>query len=293
MKSPALEPAKSITEIWKSSFEFMAEELQIRIHGSDSLPTLVYLPGLHGDWTLIGRFRKALRGQVRFVEITYPRTLTWSLEDYAEGVETELARHGIARGWLLAESFSSQVLWPLLSRKRFHAEGVILAGGFVRHPMIWGVRLAEYFCGAISLGLLTRMLFGYARIARLRNRHSPEARVALDEFLARRTKLDQQAAKHRLHLLAKNNPCEIARSINVPLYAITGLFDPIVPWFRVRRWLKRNCPALREYQVVRHSDHNVLGNAADSAAEHVLRWMKVSTHVAKESSPGKLAVVTE
>jgi len=264
----------------------MVEELQIRVHGTDSLPTLVYLPGLHGDWTLVGRFRNALAGRVRFVEITYPRTLTWSLEDYAAGVEAELARHSITRGWLLAESFSSQVLWPLLARKRFQTEGVVLAGGFVRHPMIWGVRFAEYFCGAISLGLLTRILFGYARIARLRSRNSPVAIAALDEFLARRTRLDQQAAKHRLHLLAKNDPCEIARNVDVPLYAITGLFDPIVPWFSVRSWLKENCPALKEYRIVRRSDHNVLGNAADTAAHHVLGWMNV---IRADSSEGKAA----
>jgi pimeloyl-ACP methyl ester carboxylesterase len=274
----------------------MVEELQVRIHGSDSLPTLVYLPGLHGDWTLIGSFRRALGGRVRFVEITYPRTLTWSLEDYAAGVETELARHGITRGWLLAESFSSQVLWPLVGRRRFQAEGVILAGGFVRHPMIWGVRLAEYFCGAISLGLLTRILFGYARIARLRKRNSPEAKAALDEFLARRTGLDQQAAKHRLHLLAKNDPCDIARNVNVSVYAITGLFDPIVPWVTVRRWLKKNCPALKDYQIIRRSDHNVLGNAARASADYVLGWMNVPG-LAKCSSegkmPGELAVVSK
>jgi pimeloyl-ACP methyl ester carboxylesterase len=275
----------------------MSEELQVRIHGSGSLPTLVYLPGLHGDWTLIGGFRRALAGRVRFVEITYPRTLTWSLEDYASGVEIELARHGITGGWLLAESFSSQVLWPLLSRKRFSTEGVVMAGGFVRHPMIWGVRLAEYFCGAISLGLLTRILFGYAKIARLRNRHSPAAKAALDEFLLRRTALDQQAAKHRLHLLAKNDPCEIARQVNVPLYAITGLFDPIVPWYWVRRWLKKNCAALKEYRIIRHSDHNVLGNAAATAAECVVGWMNHSGQHAKGRSGGKiasdLAIVTE
>jgi len=255
----------------------MSEELQVRVHGADSLPTLVYLPGLHGDWTLVGRFRKALRSRVRFVEITYPRTLTWSLDDYAAGVETELAHLGITSGWLLAESFSSQVLWPLLSRKRFHAEGVILAGGFVRHPIIWAVRLAEYFCGAISLGLLTRILFGYARIARLRQRRSSEARAALDEFLARRTRLDQQAAKHRLHLLTRSDPCEIARNTNVPVYAITGLFDPIVPWPWVRKWLLKNCPALKEYRIVKRSDHNVLGNASETAAAYVIRWMNIST----------------
>ncbi len=275
----------------------MAEELQVRLHGPDSLPTLVYLPGLHGDWTLIGRFRKALAGRVRFAEVTYPRTLTWSLEDYAAGVEAELARHGVTRGWLLGESFSSQVVWPLLARKRFQAEGVILAGGFVRHPINWGVRLAEYFCGAISLGLLTRILFGYARIARFRHRHWPEARAALDEFLARRTGLDQEAAKHRLHLLAQNDPCEIARTVNVPLYAITGLFDPIVPWFWVQRWLKKNCPALREYRIIAGSDHNVLGNASETAAEYVIGWITDSSSKVKGSStarkPGELAVVSE
>lgn len=275
----------------------MAEELQVRVHGSDSLPTLVYLPGLHGDWTLIARFRKALRGRVRFVEITYPRTLTWSLEDYAAGVETNLAQHKVTRGWLLGESFSSQVVWPLLAQKRFEVEGVILAGGFVRHPITWAVRLAEYFCGAISLGLLTRILFGYARIARFRQRNSPEAKAALDEFLARRTRLDQQAAKHRLHLLAQNNPCEIAKAANVPVYAITGLFDPIVPWFWVRRWLKKNCPALREYRIVTRSDHNVLGNASETAAEYVIGWMSGSSSKVKGSptvrKPGELAVVSE
>jgi pimeloyl-ACP methyl ester carboxylesterase len=267
----------------------MSEQLQIRIHGPDSLPTLVYLPGLHGDWTLIGSFRRALGGRVRFVEITYPRTLTWSLDDYAAGVETELARHSITQGWLLAESFSSQVLWSLLARKRFQAEGVVIAGGFVRHPMNWGVRLAEYFCGAISLALLTRILFGYARIARLRSRNSPEVTAALDEFLARRTRLDQQAAKHRLHLLAQNDPCDIARNVNVPVYAITGLFDPIVPWVAVRHWLRKNCSALKEYRIIRHSDHNVLGNASKTAAEYVLKWMNISTLAAKPNSEGKVA----
>src|SRR6266581_2496895 len=139
------------------------EHLQLRIHQGASPATLIYLPGLHGDWTLIGRFRAALRGRLRFVEITYPRTLTWSLEDYAQGVEQALAESGITRGWLLGESFSSAILWTMVKRKRLQIEGVILAGGFVRHPSIWGVRLAERICGAISLTLLTRVLFGYAR----------------------------------------------------------------------------------------------------------------------------------
>jgi pimeloyl-ACP methyl ester carboxylesterase len=256
----------------KSDLTSLCEKLEIRVHGPAGPPALVYLPGLHGDWTLIGGFRKALAGRVRFAEITYPRTLTWSLEDYAAGVEQALAEQGIGGGWLLGESFSSPVVWHLVARKRFAVRGVILAGGFVRHPLPWGVRLAEWLCGRISLALLRRMLLGYARLARLRYRHEPEVLAAVAEFIARRTDLDRQAAKHRLHLLAGSDPGALARQSQVPVYALAGLVDPIVPWFLVWPWLKRNCPALREYRILR-ADHNVLSTASRAAAEQVVRWM--------------------
>src|SRR5690348_11742895 len=94
----------------------MEEKLQLRIHGDESLPTLIYLPGLHGDWTLAGGFLKALNGRVRFVEMTYPRTLVWSLDDYAAAIESALAQNKIQSGWLLGESFGSQPLWALVGR---------------------------------------------------------------------------------------------------------------------------------------------------------------------------------
>ena len=249
----------------------------MRVDGDGSMATLIYLPGLHGDWTLVGSFRRALGGRVRFAEMTYPRTLTWSLEDYACGVEAALAERGLVRGWLLGESFGSQVLWSLVRRGQFQIEGVVLAGGFVRHPMRWGVRLAERLCGGISLGLLTRMLFGYAQVARFRYRHSPEVQASIREFVARRTELDLQAAKHRLHLIGQHDLRSVARQARVPIYALTGLVDPVVPWWWVRPWLRKNCPALRDYRIIWHADHNVLGTAAEAAAEQVVRW--VSEHI--------------
>ena len=250
-----------------------AEKLEMRVYGDAALPTLIYLPGLHGDWTLIGSFRRALGGRVRFVEVTYPRTRTWSLDDYAQGVEAALAEQGIVRGWLLGESFSSQVVWAMVARERFQIEGVILAGGFVRHPMRWGVRLAERMSAGIPLALLTRILFGYAKVARFRFRHAPEVLDSIREFIDRRTELDRQAATHRLHLIAQYDPRPIARQVSLPVYALSGLVDPIVPWFCVRPWLKKNCPNLRQYKVIGSADHNVLATAFRPAAEYVLRWM--------------------
>jgi pimeloyl-ACP methyl ester carboxylesterase len=251
----------------------MEELLQLRIHGDAALPTLIYLPGLHGDWTLIGAFRKAVAGKVRFVEVTYPRTLAWSLDDYAAAMEAALAQNGITGGWLLGESFGSQILWALVQRGKFPAQGVILAGGFARHPMRWMVRLAEKSAGKMPLKLTILIIFGFAKFARLRYRRSPETLANIDEFVRRRTPLDKQAAAHRLHLVAESDPREIASQTALPVFALTGILDPIVPWPPVRRWLKKNCPALRDYKIIRTADHNVLCTGTREAARQILEWM--------------------
>lgn len=251
----------------------MEETLQMRIYGDATLPTLIYLPGLHGDWTLVGGFRDAIAGKVRFVEMTYPRTLTWSLDDYAAAIEAALAQQGVTHGWLLGESFGSQPLWAIVGRKQFQVDGIILAGGFVKHVMRWAVRLAEKIAGRVSLRMITWLIFTYGKIARYRCRKSPEVLGNLDEFIERRTELDLQAAQHRLHLIAENDPCRIAGNTQLPVYAISGSIDPIVPWPFVRRWLRRNCATLRDYKVLRGADHAVLATAPQRAAVQVLQWI--------------------
>lgn len=250
----------------------MEETLQLRIHGDASLPTLIYLPGLHGDWTLVGSFRHALGNKVHFVEVTYPRTLAWSLNDYAAALETALANDGIATGWLLGESFSSQVVWAVMARGRFRAQGVILAGGFVKYPnpALW---FMDKILGRISSRLLVKIIFGYAKVMRFRYRRSPQAASTLDEFVARRTELDRHAAQHRLHLLVGNDPRPVVRQLKLPVFALTGLFDPIVPWPRVRRWLKKNCPGLRDYKVIHRADHNILSTAPEESSKQILKWI--------------------
>ena len=252
----------------------MEEKIELRIYGDASLPALVYLPGLHGDWTLIGGLRAAVAGRVRFVEMTYPRTLTWSLDNYAAAIEEALLQHGISSGWLLGESFGSQPLWAIVARGKFQAQGIILAGGFVRYPNLGFMRLLEKMPGDIITRLFVRVIFGYAKIVWIRYRHSPETLATLNEFIARRTPEDRHAAVHRLHLVVGNDPRETAMKTKVPVYAISGILDPIVPWPQVRHWLRKKCPALRDYKIVR-SDHNVLNTGRAEAVKQILRWMAV------------------
>ena len=219
---------------------------------------------------------------MRFVEVTYPRTLTWSLLEYATGVQAALARQGITQGWLLGESFGSQVVWPLAAHPGFRTQGVVLAGGFARHPMPWGARLGAWLMRICSLRLLTTILRVYGWFARLRFRSEPEVRAGMREFIARRTDLDRRAAMHRLRLVAANNPSDLARAMPARLYGLSGWLDPIVPWPVVRGSLRRVCPTLQHYRVV-WGDHNVLSTASAKAAEQVLRWMGVE---GTEKPPG-------
>ncbi len=256
----------------------------MRVHGPADAPTLVYLPGLHGDFTIVGSFREALRERVRFVEFTYPRTLEWSLADYAAAVEAALTAAGIRSGWVLAESFGSQVGWALVGRseRKLEIPGLILAGGFVRHPLPPLIGVSARILAKVSLRSLHRALREYARYARFRRGASPARKAELGEFIARRTALDLEAAVHRLKLIQTADLREIAAATRLPVYYLTGFWDPVVPWPPVVRWLQRHCPGYRAWRLIGTSDHNVLSTAAGAAAQ-VLAWMDLEKQNGRRS----------
>ena len=302
----------------------MADDLKMRVHGDASLPTLVYLPGLHGDWTLVSSFRAAIAGRVRFVEFTYPRTTTWSLDDYARGIEGMLLAQGIERGWLLGESFGSLPAWQVVKRFRerleprhesrptpnpsqegnfllrsskprlpsseglgvgfpanedgesagFMTQGLILAGGFVRHPVIWAVRMAGRVSGAIPMWCVKLFCEIYARYAKFRHKRALETLATIAEFVSNRTmEADRQAIVHRYTLIAENDLRPVARQTHFPVHYLAGLVDPLVPWCYVRWWLRRNCPGYRGGRAMWRADHNVLGTAPQNSAGQIFAWI--------------------
>jgi pimeloyl-ACP methyl ester carboxylesterase len=287
----------------------MSEGIRLRVHGDASLPTLVYLPGLHGDWTLVSSFRAAVAGRARFVECAYPRTATWSLEDYAGAIAAALAAHGIERGWLLGESFGSQPAWQLIARclsadppasrmgasallasasqggappatAVFRPEGLILAGGFVRHPVPPGVRLLRRLNAGVRTSTLARLLRLYAVYARVRHHHARATLNALDEFVSNRLAPgDAEAIVHRLDLIASNDPRPVARQTRLPVRYLAGLVDPLVPFPFVRVWLWRHCPGYGGGRTLFNADHNVLATAPQASATQILAWMKAKGSV--------------
>lgn len=251
--------------------------VEVRVHSPLATTTLVYLPGVHGDWTLLGGFRHAIGGSVRLVEVTYPRTTRWSLDDYAAGVEQSLGQIGINEAWLLGESFGSQVVWEVLHRRSIQVTGVILAGGFARYPAPWIAGLAARSLARSSFKRLTWAFRAYVSVSKIRFRRSPATLGSLEEFLSRRTPEDCRAVQHRMELVARNDPRQKARVKNAPLYLLTGFWDPIVPWYPAKRWLRKHSPNYCGNRMIWTADHNVLGTAPKAAAAQVREWIAAAT----------------
>jgi pimeloyl-ACP methyl ester carboxylesterase len=261
----------------------MDQSWQLRVHPAaldpPAAPVLVYLPGLHGDWTLVGPFRAALAGRATFGEVTYARTYRASLSDYADAVFDLLRAQGLAHGWLLAESFGSQVAWAMLAAPRpgFTIRGIILAGGFVRYQPRWLVRLGGRAFERMPARRLQSALRLYVRIVRCLRYRSAAFAEDLAEFLARRTEADKLAAAHRLGLIARADWRPLARQTRLPVFHLAGFFDPVVPPWPVRRWLRRHCPGFRGARLFFASDHNVLNSAPRRAADQVLAWVRAAS----------------
>ncbi|MDE2144246.1 MAG: alpha/beta hydrolase [Elusimicrobia bacterium] len=235
---------------------------------------MIYLPGLHGDWGLIGAFRRALGGRVRFVEVSYPLA-PQGLEELAAAVEKALTAVDVRSGWFLAQSFGSQVGWELL-RRGFKADGVILAGGFVRHPAPWGAAMMRPLLDGPWSAALRPPYRAMTWLGGALSRRDPDSARELAAFAAGRTVAQWKAAAWRLRLVATSDPRHVARATAIPVWYLGGAVDLLVPWPWVVGWLARECPGYRGKTVFPWADHNVLGSAPKESARQILEWLGVA-----------------
>lgn len=244
--------------------------VEVRVHAGEG-PALVYLPGLHGDWGLVGQFRRELGPGPRFVEFAYPKARV-PLEELAAGVRAALEREGVADAWLLGQSFGSQVAWEVL-RQGYSARGVILAGGFVKHPWPWGVALMRAVMGGVPASVIKPVYSAYSAACNaLARRDAAFAREIMD-FAARRGEPEWRAAAWRLNLIAASDPRPVARRATIPVHYLGGGVDPLVPWPLVTRWLRRECPGYAGEAILPFADHNILGSRPRESAALVRRWV--------------------
>lgn len=272
------------------------EHPQVRIaltaSGDAAGPVLLYLPGLHGDDTLVGSFRARLGGDVRFLAVTYPTTVNESLAELATAIWATLRDAVQCPVWLLAESFGSQVAWAMLEHVRNEPAttkpvlGLILAGGFVRHPWPNAVAALRWLLSRLPPTVVRGFFHLYPLWARLAYRHAPEVLTSLPQFVARRRRGgDQAALLRRLRLIETADFRETARNTSLPVWQLTGFWDPVVPSWSVRRWLRHHCPGWRQCLTVPGADHVVLATGCAACVAAVRGWMGLKPPSAGRQTP--------
>jgi len=120
-----------------------AAGLLYQVSGQEELPPVIYLPGVHGDWTPLALARPLLSEGLRLVEAAYPRVEHWSLEDFGEALEALLDRLGLESAHLVGESFGSLVAWQFGLSRPERVRSLILVGGFSQPPSFRRAALAR------------------------------------------------------------------------------------------------------------------------------------------------------
>jgi pimeloyl-ACP methyl ester carboxylesterase len=249
------------------------EQIEYQVSGPNDLPKLIYLPGLHGDWSLLSGFRANVYGSVQLIEMRYPNTRSWTINDYSNAIMKILFDINVNSGFILAESFGSQVAWALLANG-YKPKAVILAGGFVRYPFISILKNVKLIFRAIPYSILRIMLKAYALISRLRYLNARENFDNMTEFLRLRTDENRLAACHRLELIKRCDFRDMISHTDIPIFYLSGFWDPIVPWPFVISWLKDNCNSFCASKILINADHLVLATAPKDSANLIINWIK-------------------
>ena len=148
--------------------------------------------------------------------------------------KTELRMAGCSANRLARNS-----LWALVARGKFQAQRNHSCRRFCQHPMRGAVRLAEKIAGKIPIyKFFLVTMFGLCKISPIPLSQCTGNACRDREFVAAGPAGPSGRAAPAA-FDCENDPCATAQSTKFPIFAFSGLLDPIVPWPLVRRWLRR------------------------------------------------------
>ena len=138
---------------------------------------------------------------------------------------------------IMTNRFSSLVAWQMAKRflhrrgamangettSGFEIQGIILAGGFVHHPIPLEVRLGRLVNQWMPAWGLRAALAAFRTYARLRFHGCPEALASIDDFIQRRTELDHLAIRQRFRLIEQSDQRSIAREFDRLMRPVIGV----------------------------------------------------------------------
>jgi aminoacrylate hydrolase len=240
--------------------------------GDPDAPPILYLPGVHGDWTPQVRARSILSRDFHFVETAYPRIENWSIDDYARALKEMLDGLGIESAHIVGESFGSLVAWQFGIANPDRVRSFTLVGGFSRPPRF---RVAA----AAALKALPNNLLESAIDVYVAGKSAAGERRETFEsgaYPATRTPRGRRATANRMTIIQESDFRDQLKQIKFPVRYLGGARDIVVPVRREIATLLAHLPPHCDFQseLVAGAAHAIIASHPEETVEHMSRWVR-------------------
>lgn len=257
------------------SFEH-STDLLFRISGPAEAPAVIYVPGIHGDWTPLWRIREMLNRNFRLIELAYPHAAAnWTLEDYVARLRAALDRLELGGVHLLAESFGSLVGWGFCCRHPERVKTLMIAGGFCSTPGRALVALGDAALRLFPARLLDRVVDLYLVYLVRRGFPADAFRRREDFFPATRTPRGWAATHNRLRIIRDTDVRERLCELRLPVLYFGGARDVIVPVRREIATIERRLHPQCGFHSVLYpqAPHAIIPARAKGVAGLIADWV--------------------
>ena len=245
-----------------------------QVVGDATAPPIVYLPGVHGDWTAQSQAREHLGRDFHLIEIAYPRIENWSIDDFAHALKELLDGLGIESAHIVGESFGSLVGWRFGVLHPDRVRSHTLVGGFARPPRF---RVAGA-AATILRSLPTTMLESAIDLYVAGKSVLGEKREAFDSgaYPATRTERGRIATANRMSIIQSIDFRDQLQEIRFPVRYVGGARDIVVPVRREIATLDAHLPPHCDFQseLITGAPHNIIASRPEETVQHITRWIR-------------------
>ena len=242
--------------------------------GDPRAPPILYLPGVHGDWTPQVRARSMLSRDFHFLETAYPRIENWSIDDYGHALKELLDGLGIESAHIVGESFGSLVAWQFGIVNPGRVRSFTLVGGFSRPPRF---RVAAAAAAALK-SLPTNLLESAIDVYVAGKSAAGERRETFKSgaYPATRTPRGRRATATRMTIIQESDFRDQLKEIDFPVRYLGGARDIVVPVRREIATLLARLPPHCDFQsvLVAGAPHAIIVSHPQQTVEHISRWVR-------------------
>ena len=250
-----------------------AEELVHQESGDRQATPVLYLPGVHGDWTPQLAARPLLSREFRFIETAYPRIETWSIEDFARALKRLLDDLGIESAHIVGESFGSLVMWQFGLANPERVRSFTLVGGFCRPPRFRVAAAASAALKSMPTSVLESIIDRY--VARRSALGEERESFDIGAYPAARTLQGRRATANRMSIIQASDFTVRLKEIESPVRYLGGANDIVVPVRREIATLLAHLPPHCDFrsELVAGAPHAMIPSHAQEIVDHLRRWV--------------------